>query len=1131
MSLYYVKRVRIPRGPERLRGLYAGARSSYFHSATPTIPVTQLPAQIPGGNADPLVARPSSAASGGSVPLPCSFPERNTEGSAVTLAPSTPPIELPRPGGTVECSAPPPPQSAGRNPSIAHASSLVGGGSVSLPFPQPVSQSKIENLKPKSNQRSLPSSSLPSLPSVRSSLPVFISQSSLPCSSFPRLPSVQPELHLHPYSSIRGCSSDGNTKKTHPQNTPAVPVSIDQNTVTQINPNPPKPVRNLSSKINSLPSSSFSPFPQLAPVNVPLFHSCKLAFICRHFSPDRTDSTSPKKVYSRCMVGALYPCAANSTFGLSSMNPTNPSSCDTYASIHASVSATNSAKNPGCTNSAPPPSNRHQDRTAHLSPLLRPLSGGNADLLVARPSSAAGEGSLPLPCPFPEGNTDSSTLTLVPGTRPTEMPRPNGTLKAGSSSNDPSPSWRERTKVRVVCCLARPEKTQPQNTPHMPVVIAENTLTQTIPNTPKPIEHLNQKSNQSSLPYSSLPSLPSVQASPHSHPFASVRGCSSDGNTQKPQSKNTSAMPVSIDQNTVTQMNSNTPKPIGNPNSKMSSLPYSSFSRFALLPPVNVPLLDSSHLALIGSFSPDPTDSTPCRNSRAELSNSEQLASPFSQLPPVNIPLLHSRQLASLPVFLQTAPAKAVSKKCIFGAVPKSGKPTRKHRKDTVQNTQESPVFIDQNTLHSQNTEPVLRHFFTYRTKPHHPHPLRTENSLVEISNSQEPPSSFALLPPVNVSLFHSRHFAFIRGLSPGRTNSTPCSNSRVEISNSEQLPSPFSQLPLLPPVNVQLLQRHLPVIPGCIFPDGTTESSPKKVHIWCIVGAAISFPVFGSRSLDPHTTTTHDKIFKHCDLQLSISSSNGQFEPSKSTLKPPGTKWHHPYPIGTGPNDPSEKQTTSLLQRKRQQNEIVSSNSQLLSLCLPHQSHHHALNDQLIRRNQFREFRIFGAQARLAPFHNISFQRAFIVHERGHHVPRAGGAPMFQDDIISSHDVFADHRIAADFQGKGAGGRADTKGIDIDTDAAFCLLFAILRETSGDGPVERHVQGHAAKFVPGGKNLQRARFVGRRLERPFSLQGTHVVRRRGQGDTHVLGDLAQAGSLPFHLLALPNVIQHLLLF
>jgi hypothetical protein len=75
---------------------------------------------------------------------------------------------------------------------------------------------------------------------------------------------------------------------------------------------------------------------------------------------------------------------------------------------------------------------------------------------------------------------------------------------------------------------------------------------------------------------------------------------------------------------------------------------------------------------------------------------------------------------------------------------------------------------------------------------------------------------------------------------------------------------------------------------------------SPKKVHIWCIVGAGISFCSFCSRSLHQHTTTPNGKAFKPCNLQLNISSPNDQFEPSKSLLKPTGTKWHHPHPHGT---------------------------------------------------------------------------------------------------------------------------------------------------------------------------------------------------------------------------------------
>jgi hypothetical protein len=149
------------------------------------------------------------------------------------------------------------------------------------------------------------------------------------------------------------------------------------------------------------------------------------AFIVGRFSPNRTGCTSPKKVYFRCMVGALYPCAANPAFDLSSMDPTNPLTCDTYASIHASVLPTGSAKNPGRTNSAPPPSSPHQDRTAHLSPVLRAIPGGNVE---------------------------SSPASSLPDTRPTEVPRPNGTAGFGSLTERSSwapgsrPAWEAHSR-------------------------------------------------------------------------------------------------------------------------------------------------------------------------------------------------------------------------------------------------------------------------------------------------------------------------------------------------------------------------------------------------------------------------------------------------------------------------------------------------------------------------------------------------------------------------------------------------------------------------------------------------------------------------------------------------------------
>jgi hypothetical protein len=196
----------------------------------------------------------------------------------------------------------------------------------------------------------------------------------------------------------------------------SLPVFISQNTLTQANPNTAKRIENLNPKMSSLPCSSFPLFPLLPPLNIPLFHSRQLALI-GGFPPDRTDFTSPKKVYFRCIVDALYPRAAKSTFGLLSMNPTNPASCDTYASIHAYVLPTNLAKNPGCTNSAPPPSSRHQDRTAHLSTMTR----------VEREDLLPG-GSVPV-LPIPEGMPKVARPVHCRVHRQQEFPVPMGRLK------------------------------------------------------------------------------------------------------------------------------------------------------------------------------------------------------------------------------------------------------------------------------------------------------------------------------------------------------------------------------------------------------------------------------------------------------------------------------------------------------------------------------------------------------------------------------------------------------------------------------------------------------------------------------------------------------------------------------
>jgi hypothetical protein len=233
MSLYYVKRVRIPRGPERLRGLYAGARPSLFHSASPTIGVTQLPPQIPEGNADLRVARPSPAAGGGSVPLPCPFPEGNTESSTITLVPCTPPTEIPRPGGTVESSAPSP-QPAERNPSVAHASSLPGGGSVSLPLPQQLQEPKIENPNSKTKMaRNFPP--FPPLPPV--SVP-FLHSCHL--ASWPGFLQTAPAKTVSKKCIFGAVQKSGKSTRKHRNDTaPSTlqsPVFIGRNTSSQKNP-------------------------------------------------------------------------------------------------------------------------------------------------------------------------------------------------------------------------------------------------------------------------------------------------------------------------------------------------------------------------------------------------------------------------------------------------------------------------------------------------------------------------------------------------------------------------------------------------------------------------------------------------------------------------------------------------------------------------------------------------------------------------------------------------------------------------------------------------------------------------------------------------------------------------------
>jgi hypothetical protein len=57
---------------------------------------------------------------------------------------------------------------------------------------------------------------------------------------------------------------------------------------------------------------------------------------------------------------------------------------------------------------------------------------------------------------------------------------------------------------------------------------------------------------------------------------------------------------------------------------------------------------------------------------------------------------------------------------------------------------------------------------------------------------------------------------------------------------------------------------------------------------------------------------------------------------------------------------------------------------------------------------------------------------------------------------------MLADHGIAADFEGEGAGGGFDAQGGDVDGDAAFGLLFPFIGKPGGNGAKEGNVRNGA---------------------------------------------------------------------
>jgi len=173
---------------------------------------------------------------------------------------------------------------------------------------------------------------------------------------------------------------------------------------------------------------------------------------------------------------------------------------------------------------------------------------------------------------------------------------------------------------------------------------------------------------------------------------------------------------------------------------------------------------------------------------------------------------------------------------------------------------------------------------------------------------------------------------------------------------------------------------------------------------------------------------------------------------------------------------------------------------------------HEHALHHEFGGGHQVGILRVLGAQIRLPVLHHVGLQRALAVDERRHHLPVPCLRAVLQQHQVTVEDAFADHRVARDPKGEGAGRGLQLQLVQVHRDAALRLRFPVLPEPGGDAAVDRDFSGAATRRH--GHRAKRTGLAGVADQRPLVHERVDVTGRRvGVAEAEVRRDLPQAGA------------------
>src|SRR5688572_15734402 len=102
----------------------------------------------------------------------------------------------------------------------------------------------------------------------------------------------------------------------------------------------------------------------------------------------------------------------------------------------------------------------------------------------------------------------------------------------------------------------------------------------------------------------------------------------------------------------------------------------------------------------------------------------------------------------------------------------------------------------------------------------------------------------------------------------------------------------------------------------------------------------------------------------------------------------------------------------------------------------------------------------------------------------------------MLENDVIPFENMFSNHGIALDFEGKGARTRPDSNGFDIDGNASLRFLLAILGPPGGNASVKRDLDHPPPPFFQRRTGTQSAGAARGAFENPFLTQRGNVAER-----------------------------------